>query len=152
MNQPRQICTFSLGDQLFGIDVMNVQEVVRYQEMTEVPLAPPEIKGLINLRGRIVTAIDLRTRLDMEPLVREEPPQNVIVHRRNDSEVVSLLVDEIGDVLYVDEDAFERAPETLRGKWRELIAGTYKLEKRLLLVLDVEKTLDVHCELSETTG
>lgn len=153
MSQPRQICTFSLGDQLFGIDVMNVQEVVRYQEMTEVPLAASEIKGLINLRGRIVTAIDLRTRLDMEPLEEGgEPPQNVIVHRRNDTEVVSLLVDEIGDVLYVDEDAFERTPETLRGKWRELIVGAYKLEKRLLLVLDIEKTLDVHCELSETAG
>lgn len=149
MSEPRQYCTFTLGDQLFGIDVMSVQEVVRYQQMTEVPLAPGEIKGLINLRGRIVTAIDLRTRLEMPPRDGEELPQNIIVHGRHDADVVSLLVDEIGDVLYVDEDSFERAPDTLRGKWRELILGAYKLEKRLLLVLDVEQALNVQCELAD---
>ena len=109
--QTRQLCTFLLDEMLFGIDVMNVQEVIRYQEMTAVPLASSVVRGLINLRGQIVTAIDLRARLGLPRARRGRAPMNVVV--RTDDGVVSLLVDEIGDVLEVDERSYERAPETM---------------------------------------
>lgn len=131
-----QLCTFVLGEYLFGVDVKNVQEVFRYQQMTPVPLASSIVRGLINLRGQIVTAIDMRERLGLPP--RDgAPPMNVVVCTPDG--VVSLLVDEIGDVVEVDERTFERAPETMAGGFRELVPGVYKLEERLLLLLDVER-------------
>ena len=118
-----------------------VQEVLRYQEQTRVPLAPRTVRGLINLRGQIVTAIDLRSRLDLSDRPDDQLPMNVVL--RTDEGAVSLLVDEIGDVVEVEEEAFERPPETLTGMARELIDGTYKLEDGLLLILDTEKTVDL---------
>ncbi len=102
-----------------------MQEIIRYQEMTRVPLAPPVVCGLINLRGQIVTAIDLRRRLELSDRPADQLPVNVVVH--TDDGAVSLLVDEIGDVLEVSEKLFEPPPETLRGPARELIRGAYKL-------------------------
>jgi purine-binding chemotaxis protein CheW len=136
----RQCCTFFLDGHYFGIDVLQVQEVIRYQKMTRVPLAPAVVRGLINLRGQIVTAIDLRRRLDLPDRPDDELPVNVVV--RTDDGAVSLLVDEIGDVLRVSEAAFERPPGTLRGTARDLIRGAYKLNGRLLLVLDLDRLLD----------
>jgi purine-binding chemotaxis protein CheW len=141
MNEGRQLCTFYLDDQYFGVDVLNVQEVLRYQEMTRVPLAPPEVEGLINLRGQIVTAIDMRRRLEMPERNSGEQPMNVIV--RTDDGAVSLLVDEIGDVLEVREEDFEGPPETVDDLARELIEGAYKQQGRLLLVLSPDKTVDL---------
>lgn len=141
MADERQYCTFFLDRYYFGIDVLKVQEVIRYQEMTRVPLAPPVIRGLINLRGQIVTAIDLRRRLELPDRPAEHLPVNVVV--QTDDGAVSLLVDEIGDVLQVPEKAFERPPETLQRASRELIRGAYKLEDRLLLILDTERTVNV---------
>lgn len=141
MNGERQYCTFYLRGLYFGLPVLNVQEVIRYQEMTRVPLAPPVVRGLINLRGQIVTALDLRRRLDMPDRLPDELPVNVIV--QTDDGAVSLLVDEIGDVLTVSERDFERPPETLRGTARELIRGAYKLAHRLLLILDTDRTINV---------
>jgi purine-binding chemotaxis protein CheW len=138
----RQFCTFYLGPHYFGIDVLNVQEVIRYQEMTRVPLAPPVVRGLINLRGQIVTALDLRRRLELPELSADRQPVNVVV--QTDDGAVSLLVDEIGDVLEVPEQTFERPPETLKGAARELIRGAYKLDGRLLLVLDIARTVNLH--------
>jgi len=135
----RQYCTFFVNGYYFGIDVLKVQEVIRYQEMTRVPLAPPVVRGLINLRGQIVTAIDLRRRLDMPDGPDGRLPVNVVVS--TDDGAVSLLVDEIGDVLQVPEKAFEQPPETLRGPARELIRGAYKLENRLLLILNTERAV-----------
>jgi purine-binding chemotaxis protein CheW len=137
----KQFCTFYLDKLLFGVEVGKVQEVIRYQEMTPVPLAPPVVSGLINLRGQIVTALDLRRRLDMPEREAEKLPLNVVV--RTGEEAVSLLVDEIGDVLEVDDDTFEAPPETLQGEARELIRGVYKLKDRLLLMLDTEKTVTI---------
>lgn len=125
----------------FGLDVLKVQEIIRYQEMTRIPLAPPVVRGLINLRGQIVTAIDLRRRLELSDRPADQLPVNVVV--RTDDGAVSLLVDEIGDVLQVPEELFERPPETLRGPARELIRGAYKLDGRLLLILDTERAVDV---------
>jgi purine-binding chemotaxis protein CheW len=136
MADEQQYCTFYLGDYCFGLDVLKVQEIIRYQEMTRVPLAPPEVRGLINLRGQIVTAIDLRRRLEMPDRPASEPPINVIVH--TDDGAVSLLVDEIGEVLTVEDKMLEGPPETLKGTARELIRGVYKLADCLLLILDTD--------------
>jgi purine-binding chemotaxis protein CheW len=137
MATTRQLCTFFVDDMLFGVDVMNVQEVIRYQEMTAVPLASSTVRGLINLRGQIVTAIDMRARLGLEPRQGAELPMNVVTTTTDG--VVSFLVDEIGDVLEVDERTFERAPETMNATFRELVPGVFKLEGRLLLLLDAER-------------
>ena len=142
MAHAQQYSTFFLKDQFFGVPVEQVQEVIRYQEMTRVPLVPVVIRGLINLRGQIVMALDLRCRLGMEPRPEEQLPMNVVV--RTADGAVSFLVDDIGDVLGVEEDCFEPPPETLQGETRELIKGVYKLQDRLLLVLDIEKTLASH--------
>lgn len=136
-NNPRQLCTFVLDGLLFGVDVVSVQEVIRYQEMTRVPLASSVIRGLINLRGQIVTAIDMRARLGSPPSTETELPMNVVL--RTSDGVVSLLVDEIGDVLVADGRDFEPTPEVLSGVFREVVLGVYKLDERLLLLLDVER-------------
>ena len=137
----QEFCTFTLDSHLYGVEVKQVQEVIRFQEMTSIPLSSPVVKGLINLRGQIVTAIDLRRRLGLDDRDPEDLPMNVVV--RKDDEAVSFLVDEIGDVLEVDDAAFERPPATLRGAARELICGAYKLEEGLLLVLDTDKAVDL---------
>ena len=139
MSDEHTFCTFTLDGLLFGVEVMKVQEVIRYLEMTRIPLAPSVVRGLINLRGQIVTAVDLRRRLDLNERPAGQLPMNVVI--RMDDEAVSLLVDEIGDVYEVEEEAFERPPETLKGVARDLIRGVYKLKDRLLLVLDTEKAL-----------
>ena|SRR5579883_2474213 len=141
MADGRQYCTFYVAGHYFGLDVLRVQEVIRWQEITRVPLAPAVVRGLINLRGQIVTALDLRLRLRLGPGAgpADRQPVNVVV--RSDDGAISLLVDEIGDVLEVPESSFERTPETLTGPPRELIRGAYKLSDRLLLVLDPERTI-----------
>jgi purine-binding chemotaxis protein CheW len=138
----RQLCTFYLSGHYLGVDVLRVQEVIRSQMMTPVPLADAAVRGLINLRGQIVTAIDLRRRLGFPDRADGAEPVNVVV--QTEEGAVSLLVDEIGDVVEVLESAFERLPETVRGMPRELTQGAYKLSDRLLLVLDVERTATVN--------
>jgi purine-binding chemotaxis protein CheW len=141
MSNTRQFCTFFVNGLFFGVDVLKVQEVIRYQEMTRVPMAPPMVEGLINLRGQIVTAVDLRRRLDLPLRDPARLPMNVVV--RSEDGAVSLLVDEIGDVVEIQDDIFERPPETLRGVARELVLGVYKLKEQLLLILDTEKTITI---------
>jgi purine-binding chemotaxis protein CheW len=135
----QQFCTFFLNDLYLGVEVEKVQEVIRHQTTTRVPLAANVIGGLINLRGQIVTAIDLRRRLELPESGHSTEPMNVVI--RTDEGAVSLLVDEIGDVVEVEQDDFERPPDTLQGTARELIGGAFKLKGRLLLLLDTEKTL-----------
>jgi len=135
----RQFSTFFLHNLYLGVEVLKVQELIRLQEMTRVPLASRVVRGLINLRGQIVTAIDLRRQFGMPDLDPEKDPMNVVV--RTDEGAVSLLVDEIGDVVEVDEQQFEPAPDTVRGRARELVTGVYKLDGRLLLVLDVQQAV-----------
>ena len=143
MNIERQLCTFFLEGLFFGVEVEKVQEVIRYQEMTRVPLAPAVIAGLINLRSQIVTAIDLRHQLGLSARTSEELPMNVVIRR--DDGPISLLVDEIGDVVEVDEQWFEHPPDTLDGQGREFIRGVYKLKQQLLLLLDTDKAISVVC-------
>ena len=141
MTNDHQCCTFFLGQLFFGVKVETVQEIIRYQAMTPVPLAPPEVGGLINLRGQIVTTIDLRRRLELPPFTSDQEPYNVVTRINDD--IVSLLVDEVGDVLHVNDADFEPPPETLAAHLRNLIRGAYKLEDRLLLILNVEKVVDL---------
>lgn len=136
MAEPVTFCTFHLDDYLFGIDVLNVQEVLREQRMTRVPVAPPIVRGLINMRGQVVTAVDLRRRLGLGQLPEGQESMNVVV--RTADGVVSFLVDEIGDIVELDADAFEAPPETLRGPARDLVTGVTAVGDHLLLALDVE--------------
>ena len=137
MANTSQFCTFYLDKLLFGVELKGVQEVIRFFEMTQVPLAPSVVSGLINLRGQIVTAVDLRRRLELAPRPAGTLAMNVVV--RSEDGAVSLLVDEIGDVVEVEETSFEPPPETLRGSVREMIVGVHKLNDRLMHVLDIEK-------------
>jgi purine-binding chemotaxis protein CheW len=139
-----QLSTFHVGKYLFGVDVSLVQEVVRLQMITPVPLAAPEIAGLINLRGEVLTAIDLRTRLGLPPADVNREPVNVVV--RVDDEPVSLLVDEIGGVLEVSQVPFEQTPSTVDERVRDLLLGAYTLPDRLLLALNARQVLDVGTE------
>jgi len=148
MTDNKQFATFFLNGLFFGVEVLKVQEVIRYQEMTRVPIAPAMIQGLINLRGQIITAIDLRRRLEMPPRAHSQLPMNVVV--RTDDGAVSLLVDEIGDVVEIQDDTYERLPEALTGVARELIRGVYKLKEHLLLILDTERTVNLPCGFNRT--
>jgi purine-binding chemotaxis protein CheW len=139
--ETRQLATFTVDTLLFGVEVYKVQEVIRYQEMTAVPLAAHGAAGLINLRGEVVTAIDMRLRLGLPPRADGVLPMNVVV--RVDDEPVSLLVDAIGDVAHVSVEQFEEPPETMTGPGRSLITGAYKLDNRLLLALDVARAVDI---------
>jgi purine-binding chemotaxis protein CheW len=136
-----QLSTFHVGKYLFGVDVSLVQEVVRLQQITPVPLAAAEIAGLINLRGEVLTAIDLRIRLGLPPADGTREPVNVVV--RVDDEPVSLLVDEIGGVLEVSQVPFEQTPSTVDERVRDLLLGAYTLPDRLLLALNARQVLDV---------
>lgn len=137
MSEAKQFCTFFLNSHFFGVEVHKIQEIIRYQPMTPVPLAPRIFRGLINLRGQIVTALDLRRRLELPDRTNGELPINVVV--KSDDGSISLLVDEIGDVVEVDGTSFEDPPETLSGAARELVRGVYKLKEQLLLHLDIER-------------
>jgi purine-binding chemotaxis protein CheW len=137
----RQFSTFYLADLFFGLDVLHVQEVMRYQPMTPVPRAPQIIEGLINLRGQIVIAIDMRRRLGLP--ARPEGKAPIVVVVRTADGAVSLLVDEIGDVMEIEESLYEPPPVSLAQTAREVIRGVYKLKDQLLLILDEERTADV---------
>ncbi|MBB3677431.1 chemotaxis protein CheW [Modestobacter versicolor] len=134
-----QLATFWLDGDLFGVEVEHVQEVLRSQSITRVPLAPPAVAGLINLRGQVVTAIELRERLGRKP--RPEGQEAVVIVVRLHGEAVSLLVDSIADVVDVDVRDFEAPPDTLDGVGRDLIRGAYKLSGQLLLALDVNRAV-----------
>lgn len=137
---PREFVSMTVAGQLFGIPVLTVQDVLGEQRITRVPLAQPEVAGTLNLRGRIVTAIDMRRRMGLPP--RESGHgMNVVVDR--DGELYSLIVDSVGEVLSLAPDLYERNPPTLEPAWREVSVGVYRLENELMVVLDVVKLLDI---------
>src|SRR5262249_38092973 len=133
MSSSQQFCTFYLDELLFGIESRLIQEVVRSLELTEVPLAPETVSGLMNLRGQIVLAIDLRRRLELAARPDGGAPMSVVGHSAEGG--VGLLVDDIGDVIEVDEESFEPSPETLSERLRSVILGVHKLDRRLMHVL-----------------
>ena len=137
----RQYATFEVDDQLFGVPVAIVQEVLSFSEYTPVPLAPKAVGGLFNLRGQVIAAVDLRVQLGLPPRTKSaEPAMNVIV--KTEEESVSLLVDRIGEVVTLQDDTFEPPPDTLHGPSRHLITGAFKLDGRLLLALDTTKAVN----------
>lgn len=139
LRDTRQYATFFIAGLYCGVDVLRVQEVLLPQRMSRVPLAPPLIEGLINLRGQIVTALDMRRRLQLPERAAPQRAMNMVV--RGEGRAVSLLVDEIGDVIQVSGDSFETPPRNLPAEQRRVITGIHKLEGRLLLVLDIDRVL-----------
>jgi purine-binding chemotaxis protein CheW len=138
---PGRYCTFGVGGLLLGIDVERVQEVLRDQDVTPVPLSEPSVLGLLNLRGQIVTAIDARYRLGLAERTPGQSVTHVIV--RCADEAVSLAVDVEDEVVAVDEEAYERVPDTLSPSISSLLTGVYKLDAALLLVLDTDLAVSV---------
>ena len=132
----QEFVTMMVGKQLFGISVMAVQDVLRRQRIFKVPLTPKVIAGSLNLRGRIVTAIDMRVRLGLDAFTDYTQAMNVVVEYRG--ELYSLLVDKVGEVLSLPLDKLEKSPANVADSWRSLSLGVYKLEKELLVILDVE--------------
>jgi purine-binding chemotaxis protein CheW len=138
----RQYSTFRVAGMLMGIEVSRVQELLRYQEMTSVPLAARVIEGLINLRGQIVTALDVRRILGLPPIAKAEAmPMNIVIYAEGGP--VSLLVDEICDVLDVPLEASMQIPENIPFEQRELLDCVYQLDCGLLLVLNAERVLEI---------
>ena len=137
MSKTQLFCTFYVDERLFGVPVDDVQEILRHQETTSVPLADETIEGLINLRGQIVMAIDLRRRLRCSERAGSSRPSNVVVRVADGA--VSLLVDQVGEILEVDADEFE--PNTRTGLDDDLVEGVYKLPNELLLALNVEQAV-----------
>lgn len=135
----RSLCTFWLAGHCYGVDVLDVQEVLMVHELTRVPCAPPVVQGLMNLRGLILTAIDLRRRMDLPE--REEGAATASIVVRAEDGPVSLLVDKIGDVVEVGPETFEPGPDTPVGGARDLIVGAYKLDGVLLLELDTKQVI-----------
>lgn len=136
--------TFEIDSQLFGIPVLEVQDVLRHQPIARIPLAPPQVAGSLNLRGRIVTAINVRRRMGLKVHSQIDQLTSLVVDQGG--ELYSLLVDKVGDVVTMPVKDFERNPATLDPLWRIVSAGIYQLEGRLLVVMDVEQLLDFAIE------
>lgn len=138
----KDFVTIRLAGQLLGIPVLLVHDVIKLQNMTPVPLSPPWVAGVLNLRGRIVTAIDLRERLGMaRRLEGEKAAMSVVVDFKGES--YSLIIDSVGEVLSLPDSLFEKNPVTLDQRWREVSDGIYRLDDELLVVLDVRRVLDL---------
>lgn len=138
----KDFLTIKIEDQLFGIPILQVQDVLGDIKVTRIPLAPPQVSGSLNLRGRIVTAIDVRKCLGLQPLVRESDNDRCMsVVVSHDDELYSLIIDSVGDVLTLHEKDFEANPATLDIIWKSVSLGVYRLQGRILVVLDVPKLL-----------
>jgi len=139
--QLTEYVTFSAGGQLFGVPIARVQEVFRPGRITRVPLAGPQIAGVLNLRGRIVTVVDMRSRLSLQARDGGEPAMAIGIESRGES--FGLLVDALGEVLKLADGEREANPVNLDRKLARVSAGVYRLESQLLVVLDVERVLDL---------
>ncbi|MDI9350033.1 MAG: chemotaxis protein CheW [Candidatus Symbiobacter sp.] len=136
-----QFVTVLIAGQIFGIPVLDVHDVLGPQNITRIPLAPPEVAGSLNLRGRIVTALDIRLRLGLPPRGADESSMSTVVEHHG--ELYSLMVDSVGEVLTLDPKDFLRSPATLDPRWRESAIGVYRLDSELLVVLDIARILDI---------
>lgn len=133
--------TMSIGGQLFGVPVLQVHDVFAPSKLAHVPMAPPEVAGVLNLRGRIVTAIDMRQRLGYEP--RQPGSQVMAVVIEYQGEPYSLLVDSVGEVLSLADSAFERNPSNLDSNLRDLSEGIFRLDDKLLVVIALERVIQL---------
>lgn len=136
-----EFVTLTVAGQLCGIPVLTVRDILGPQTVTRVPLAPPEVAGSLNLRGRIVTAIDLRRRLGLAAAADVARAMSVVVEVGG--EFYSLLVDQVGEVLSLDGDGREPNPPTLDSRWRSVSLGVHRLQGQLMIVLDVARVLDL---------
>lgn len=132
--------TLTIANQMFGIPVLQIEDVLGPQIVTNIPLAPPEVEGALNLRGRIVTAINMRKKLDLPRAQSADKNMSVVVE--HDGELYSLIIDTVGDVISLQNGDFEKNPATLDPLWRDISAGIYRMENKLLLILDVAKFLN----------
>jgi purine-binding chemotaxis protein CheW len=137
----REYVTMTIADQVFGIPVLTVQDVLGPQRITRIPLSAPEVAGALNLRGRIVTAIDVRRRLGLPARAAEDQGMSIVVDHKG--ELYSLIVDSVGEVMSLPTDAYERNPSTLDPRWREVSGGIYRLKGKLLVVLEVAQLLEM---------
>mgnify|MGYP000388450749 CR=1 FL=1 len=137
MSDEKQFCSFYLGDQFFGVEVMKVQEILRYHEVTPVPLASNEMSGLIDLRGQIIPAINMRIKLGMSDFPEDKQPMIIVLQHQEGA--FGLLIDSIGEVLQVSAGSLECPPDTVDSLTRDLVAGVHKLDGKLMLALDHEK-------------
>lgn len=133
--EKQEFVTMQVGGQLFGISVMAVQDVLRNQTIAKVPLAQEVVAGSLNLRGRIVTAIDMRVRLGMPPFAEYGSAMHVVVPYKE--EFFSLVVDKVGEVMALPMSDLEKVPANMESRWKELTAGVFKLEGKLLIILNV---------------
>lgn len=133
--------TMTIAGQLFGIPVLAIQDVLGPQQITKIPLAPREVAGALNLRGRIVTAIEVRSRLNLDPPEQGQESMSIVVD--HDGELYSLIVDTVGEVLSLPNEAFEQNPPTLDAVWRDVSTGIYRLDGQLLVVFDVSRLLAI---------
>ncbi len=140
-SKTKQFVTMMVGDQLFGIPVLMVEDVLRPQKITKIPLASDTILGAINLRGRIVTVINMRRRLGIEDHENSYNCMHVVVEHKD--EQYSFIVDKIGDVLKLSLDDFEKNPANLSSNWQDVSLGVYRLDGKILVVLDVESLLNL---------
>ncbi|MEQ9257238.1 MAG: chemotaxis protein CheW [Alphaproteobacteria bacterium] len=146
MDMTPELVSVMVDDQLFGIPLTAVQEVLKTQRITPIPLARKEIAGNLNLRGRIVTAIDLRQRFALRPRDESENPMNVVVE--HDHHLYSLLVDAVDEVVSLPSDRFDRNPPNQAADLREVSAGIIRLDGRLMVVLDVHRLVESQLELA----
>lgn len=137
----RQFSTFLVSDRLYGIDVMSVQEITKMINATKVPLAPTFVHGLINLRGQIATAVGLRELFELNDSPKSAEPMNIVC--KGEGMLLSLLVDQIGDVIEVDDSIFEPTPETITPSVGRFMQGVYKIPGNLLSIIEVKKIVDV---------
>lgn len=132
--------TLTVAGQLCGIPVLGVRDILAEQPITRIPLAPPDIAGSLNLRGRIVTAIDLRRRLHLPPPEAGQKRMSVVAEQGG--ELYALLVDQVSEVMSLDPGLLERNPPTLEHEWAAFSNGIYRLDGRLLVIMDVARLLD----------
>ena len=128
-----------LNDQIFGIPVLQIQDVLRDMNFTKVPLAPAQVSGAMNLRGRIVTAINVRRSLGLPEFEGDGKSLSVVVEL--DNELYSLIIDKVGDVVTIKDKNIDANPATMESIWRNISTGIYKTENNLILILDVPKLL-----------
>jgi len=140
LSDMQEYVTVTIAGQMFGIPVLQVHDVLGSIKLTKIPLAPPEVAGALNLRGRIVTCIDVRKRLGLEASDESKGRMSVVVEHHG--EPYSLLIDSVGEVLSLKTDKLEMNPGTMDARWREVSSGIYRTENKLLVILQIDRLLD----------
>ena len=150
MSHSIQYCTFRVGDFFMGVHVQEVQEVIKYHEVTPVNLANDAIAGLINIRGQIVPAIDLKKRLHLGEITNDKNIMNIVINSNEGP--ISLMINSVGNVLELINDDFEKPPNNFNPDMLELINGVYKLKDELLIIINTDKIINIKSKLELNKG